>query len=1199
MEVHLKPARLDADPTSPVAEKEYHHWKTTMQNFITTLKITDEGEKYKLLINFLSPTVFTYVSDVQTYTLAIQSLDNVYNKPKNIWYARHVLLHTKQLPNQSLDDFLCTLKNLSQDCSYKAVTAEEHRNQSMLSAFIGGLSSSFIQQRLLESGCENLSLNQAVTQARTLESSVRDAEGFRNNSFIQPQNCAVSNFQPSEGNSINALKSGVYGAKNKSKCWFCGGPRHPRLNCPAREDKCGSCGRIGHWAKLCNNKSSNSAAMLVSSSSSENSAMFSSNSGFQMPRLTALTQEYSKTVLEKVEVNGKSTVALLDSGARGANFMDEKFAAINNIPYMSTQYSIGLASTSKSCKVVGVTNVNLKLQNRCYNKIQMSIVKDLVCDIILGDEFMKKHSSVEFRFGGNDPPLVLSGLSSMDMALPPMFSHLPAHITPIATKSRRFSTIDKTFIAEEVQRLLQKGVIEPSRSPWRAQVLVDRNEGKKPRMVIDYSKTINTYTIPDSYPIPRIDEMVNKLAENEVFSTFDLVSAYHQVKLPQSDWEFTAFEAAGKLYHFKRLPFGLTNAVAAFQRLMDEIVEKHQLKGVFVYMDNITVAGRTQVEHDENVKKFLEAAAERNLSFNEGKTVRNTKSVKLLGYQISFHRLEPDPDRVKTLLNLPVPNSIPSLKRAIGLFAYYAKWVRNYSDTIRPLLLSDSVPLKMDAIQSFKTLKAELAKAALQNIDEDLPFTIETDASNHCLSATLNQCGRPVAFHSRTLSGSELLQSAVEKEAAAIVDAVRTWNHLLANKHFTLVTDQRSVAFMFNKSHSNSVKNNKIQRWRMELAPLNYTIVFRSGCENKAADALSRPMCGAIDDNSLYDIHDSIGHPGITRTLHFIRSRNLPYSVEDVKRVISKCKICQEIKPQFFKPQNQTLIEATRPFQRLNLDFKGPIPSSTPNKFFLTAIDEYSRYPFAFPCSDMTSTTVIQCLTQIFALFGQPDYIHSDRGSNFLSTEVKSFLNSKGIASSKTTPYNPRGNGQTERYNGVLWNTILLMLKSHNLPVSKWECVVTDALHSVRSLLCTATNCTPHERIFSYNRKTTSGTCLPNWLTTPGGTILVKRHDRISKYQSPVQKAELIHCNPQYAEIRLADGRETTVSLRDVAPYSHEVKEPVSNIPVPNENIVEVNNEEVIVEEPDTVPVDNTIVVPELRRSSRPIPPPIDRLGYS
>ena len=317
MEAHLKPAKLDTDPSSPVAAQEYSHWKVTMENFLSTLKVENDADKYKLLINFLSSSVFTYVSDVKSYTLAMEALESIYNKPKNIWFSRHILLHTKQQPNQSLDDFVCVLKNLSKDCAYsKPVTAEEHKNQSILSAFIGGISSSFIQQRLLECDNEKLTLAQAITQARTLESSLRNTEGFKNNSYPHSQACSVTDLQPPGVNNpqqVNALKSGGYGWKKK-KCWFCGGPVHPRSKCPARDDTCTSCGKLGHWAKCCNSKSENSAALFIPSQPIA-----------QMPRLTALTHDYSKTVLIEVNVDGLSAVALVDSGARGANFMDKKF----------------------------------------------------------------------------------------------------------------------------------------------------------------------------------------------------------------------------------------------------------------------------------------------------------------------------------------------------------------------------------------------------------------------------------------------------------------------------------------------------------------------------------------------------------------------------------------------------------------------------------------------------------------------------------------------------------------------------------------------------------------------------------------------------------------------------------------------------------------------------------------------------------
>ena len=222
--------------------------------------------------------------------------------------------------------------------------------------------------------------------------------------------------------------------------------------------------------------------------------------------------------------------------------------------------------------------------------------------------------------------------------------------------------------------------------------------------------------------------------------------------------------------------------------------------------------------------------------------------------------------------------------------------------------------------------------------------------------------------------------------------------------------------------------------------------------------------------------------------------------------------------------------------QQLNIDFKGPLPTSSQNKYILTIVDEFSRFPFAFPCKDMESKTVIKCFSQLSSLFVMPGFIHNDRAPDFISNEVKQYLHSKGIATSKTSRYNPRGNGQCERFNGVIWITIKLCLKSRNLPSSSWETVLPDALHSIRSLLCTATNCTPHERMFSFNRKSTAGSTVPSWLSTPG-PIYLKKHVRTSKYEPLVERAELIEANPEYAYVRLRSGHETTVSLRDIAPF--------------------------------------------------------------
>ena len=169
----------------------------------------------------------------------------------------------------------------------------------------------------------------------------------------------------------------------------------------------------------------------------------------------------------------------------------------------------------------------------------------------------------------------------------------------------------------------------------------------------------------------------------------------------------------------------------------------------------------------------------------------------------------------KPLLEFPSSISLKSLKRVLGLFAYYAKWVPEFSDKISRLKCVTSFPLTSIELADFEKLKKAIAAAALQAIDEAVPFTVECDASDVAISATLNQGGRPVAFMSRSFSGSELAYPAVEKEATAIIEAVRRWSHLLIRQHFTLVTDQRSVAFMLDSRKKTKVKNNKILCWRL------------------------------------------------------------------------------------------------------------------------------------------------------------------------------------------------------------------------------------------------------------------------------------------------------------------------------------------------------------------------------------------------
>ena len=486
------------------------------------------------------------------------------------------------------------------------------------------------------------------------------------------------------------------------------------------------------------------------------------------------------------------------------------------------------------------------------------------------------------------------------------------------------------------------------------------------------------FTEKDGFPIPLIEDVVNGLASFKYFASFDLRKAYHQIPIAEKDKPFTAFEAAGELYEFNVMPFGVTNGGPIFQRVMTEIIKKDCLKNTFVYFDNVIIGAHSLKDLESKSVEFKNSMDRRKMTLNESKTVYGVEELNILGYCVGNNTIKPDPDRLKPFLELPPPTDGKSLKRILGLFAYYARWVPQFSDRIHQLKSVKRFPLSSSELRDFRDLKGFIVKAALQAIDETLPFVVECDASDVAVSATLNQGGRPVAFMSRSLCGSELLYPSIEKEATAIIEAVRKWSFLLMRQPFVLVTDQRSVAFMMDSRRRNKIKHNKIMCWRLELADFAYTIRYRPGKFNVGPDALTRVSCAAISssESKLLELHQQLCCPGVTRFWNFVRCKDLPYSLEDIKNCCRSCQICAQVKPQFYVPVKQVLIKATRPMERINVDFKGPLPSSYKRPYFLSVVDEYSRYPFCFPCSDCSARTVIKCLETLFSLFRTCNYVH-------------------------------------------------------------------------------------------------------------------------------------------------------------------------------------------------------------------------------
>ena len=1190
MERLLKPDKFGTLHTDTNSDKKWRYWKRCFQNFLSKIAATNIVEnatedqvqaartlKLELLINYVEPEVYEYISEETTYDSALALLDGLYLKPVNVIYARYTLLNRKQDAGQTVDSFLQVLRGLAKPCQFTLPnTSQLYEEEYIRDAFIAGLSSQDIRQKLLE---ENLlTLNEAYKKARALESAHQHNQSFNDHSGMNVS--AIKNYtsstdrdsdsQSESSTSVSSRRSSptlnALDRKRKT-CGNCGKSWHTnRAECPAQNVECFKCNKVGHFMNVCRSSKHSRHQNTSTTGRKPASAAVLSHAPSLASVLAGTPESLSPTVV-RVCLNNKFNVSCLVDTGSSDSFINNTIVKRYGLDVKpSKDKPVTLAAGENEVQIRGVCATSFEISGYQYRNVDLKVLDSLCADMILGIDLMKKHNAVQFHMGGKGDDLIidgfspLCGLTTVNREPQRLFEYLDEGCKPIRSPSRKYSSDDNRFIANEVQRMLQEGIIVPSSSPWRAQLHIDKDEktGKK-RLCVDYSQTINKYTQQNAYPLPTMHDQVTQISEYKYYSHLDLTSAYHQLPLHESERIYTAFEAQGNLYEFTRVPFGVTNGPPIFQREIDNCIRENELEATFAYIDNITIAGMTKEEHDKNLKQFFEVAAKNNFVFNEEKSVICKESIDILGYRISQNSLKPDPARLKPLQDLPAPEDTKCLKRIIGLFAYYSSWISNYSEKIRPLLDSKVFPLSKDALTAFEDLKAELGKVTLQRIDENMPFTVETDASDFAIAAILNQGGRPVAFFSRSMKRNELSHPAVEKEACAVVEALRKWSHFLHGKHFTLFTDQEAVSYIFNRKNKKltKIKNDKMIRWRIELSCFDFDIVHKPGVSNVAADAMSRVASIHKQDlEKLRSLHSKLAHPGVTRLLHYVRSKNMAFSAEDVRSVVNKCPSCCKIKPRFYQDQSDKhLIKATAAFERLNVDYKGPLPDSeiSENKYILNIVDEYSRFPFAFACSDMKWTTVKSCFLQLFAIFGTPNYVHSDRGSSFLCQDLKDFLHSHQIATSNSSPYNPRGNGQVERYNGVLWKAISVQLEERGLSENHWEKFLPDALHSIRSLLCTATNCTPHERFFSFNRKTCNGTTLPTWLTTPG-PILLKRHARKSKYEPLVEEAELIDANSNYGRVKLQNGIEKNVSLRDLAPIG-EYNPPTLVAKIPNLSI--------------------------------------------
>ncbi|RVW30894.1 Transposon Tf2-12 polyprotein [Vitis vinifera] len=746
-------------------------------------------------------------------------------------------------------------------------------------------------------------------------------------------------------------------------------------------------------------------------------------------------------------VNGVQVKALVDSGATH-NFVATKEAA-----------RLGLKLEEDTSRIKAVNNKAQKIQGVAKN-VPMQIgdwkgMCSLLCvplddfDLILGVDFLlrakvaliphlgglmvleekqpcfvqalrAKDALIKIKEGQSMevPDSVVSILKEFRDVMP---AELPKELPPRRPIDHKIELMPGTKaptqapyrmppaelleLRKQLKELLDAGLIQPSRAPYGALVLFQKKHDGSLRMCVDY-------------------RALNKL---------DLRSGYWQVRIAAGDEGKTTCVTRYGSYEFLVMPFGLTNAPATFCNLMNDVLLNYLDAFMVVYLDDIVVYSKTLTEHEKHLRLVFKRLRENRLYVKPEKCEFAQEEITFLGHKISAGLIRMDKGKVQAIMEWSVPTKVTELRSFLGLANYYRRFIKGYSKMVSPLtdlLKKDNQwDWSMQCQMAFESLKEAIStEPVLRLPDLDLPFEVQTDASDRALGGVLVQEGHPVAFESRKLNNAEQRYSTHEKEMTVVKKLSprqARWQEFLADfrfewlhrpgRHNTVVdalSKREDAAYGRLKQQ---VEEGVIRRYWLE----GDLLVAKGGRWYVPTDGLRKKL--------FRETHDAkwVGHPGEERTLALLaRSYYWPKMGEDVQAYVKSCLVCQMDKTKRKKAAGllQPLPIPEKPWESISMDFIIGFPKVRDFKSVFVVVDRFSKYAVFIPAPNACPAEEAAKLffSNIVKHFGLPRDIVSDRDTRFTGkfwVELFKLLSSELKFS---TANHSQTDGQTERINALL-----------------------------------------------------------------------------------------------------------------------------------------------------------------------------------
>ena len=824
-----------------------------LEQFFQANGIDDEGKRRAVLLSVCGGSVYQLIRNLvapgkpadKSFSELVTLVRTHFRPSPSVTVQRYNFNSRSQRDGESVSQFVAELRRLSEHCDFGNTLEDMLRDR-----LVCGIRDIRVQRRLLAE--PGLTFTKAFGLAQSAELAEKN----------------VQDLQQSEGSPVHPVhKVEPAGKPWSGNCSRCGG-KHKASDCRCKSLDCYKCGKRGHLARVCRSQGGGGSKGTRSDELSDE------RSG-KKPLDTEKTETYalynlssSKSRMPLVQlltVNGTPLQMQVDTGAVVSLISESTYMRVwpqVRRPALEKSGILLRTYTGEGINVVGKICVDVQHEGQNHRSLDLLVVQGRGPSLIGRDWLSKLKINLSLFYVGSSEGVEqllerhatlfegkLGLLEGMRVKI-----HVDKTVKPRFYKPRPVPYALRDKVEQELERLQRDGVIEPVRfSEWAAPVVpVVKSDGSL-RICGDYKLTVNSAATVDSYPLPRIDDVLASMTGAKVFSKLDLSHAYLQLQLEEESKEFVTISTHKGLFRYNRLPFGIAAAPAIFQRTMEGILQ--DIPHVQVYIDDILVADSSREEHMKTLAKVLSRLQQVGAKLKKEKCQFMMPSVEYLGFHISGEGIRPTQEKRQAIVNAPAPGDATQLKSFIGLVNYYSKFLPSLADTLAPLykLLGKHQRWHWGKEQAdaFQKAKSQLSSdVLLVHFDPGRKLAISCDASPYGIGAVLSHVyedgtDRPIAYASRSLAPAEKNYSQIEKEGLAVVWGVKKFHLFLYGREFIILSDHKPLQFLFNEQKPiPTMASGRIQRWALTLSAYKYHMEYRAGKDQGNVDALSRLPVG-------------------------------------------------------------------------------------------------------------------------------------------------------------------------------------------------------------------------------------------------------------------------------------------------------------------------------------------------------------------